>query len=185
MKKIRLLPVLILLILNIFCEKGERLPDSNRLRQDHTPTPFSAEQIRETCVDGYQLVHRIEAKDKGVYLQTTGFTQGTLESTTMIGTYMDEESNPMGDPITETEKWTVLQAHASFPESKTTISREQYNSPAGEFDCWLYIVVDEEKNEEKKLWFTRSLPGPPICFEQRIKEELVYKMELLKVIKPR
>jgi hypothetical protein len=49
------------------------------------------------------------------------------------------------------------------------------------FECWLYVVSSEKegKKDVKRFWFAKTLPGPPICYEQTVDGTLTFRMTLV------
>ncbi len=151
------------------------------MKPDHAPTPFSAAEIRDGCPDGRSTKYRIETAGKPVTYQVTTFINGDRESGGFQSATMDAEGKQVGKPQTARAKWSQLQAHASFPEAATRISSESYTTPAGTFDCWLYVVTGEKegKKDVQSFWFAKSLPGPPIRFLQTVDGKQVFLMTLV------
>lgn len=64
--------------------------------------------------------------------------------------------------------WSELVQHARFPEKDTTITDTSLEVPIGRFDCWLYtlnIRDDQGRPLERRFFFAKELPGPPIHAE--------------------
>ena len=162
--------------------KDQAPPDSNRMKPDHAPTPFSAEQIRAGSPRGRKIVYQVETFGQQVVYQTMTFvtvseTEAVVESVT---TGMDGKR--IGSKRMSTGKWEDFQAHASFPAAQTVITKESFTVPAGTFDCWRYDVTlsKEGKTNVQKYWFAVDVPGPPVCFEESADGKLIFKMTMLK-----
>jgi hypothetical protein len=160
----------------------DRPPASNRLKPDHAPTPFSADEIRRGCPDGRTTRYKIEANNRPTVYQQSTFFNSTAEGTSFRAWQENEQGQPMGDPMESSATWKELQAHASFPETSTSISVESYTTPAGTFDCWLYVVTTEKDNQRHvdRFWFARSLPGPPLCYEKAVNGKMAYRMTMIR-----
>ncbi len=156
-------------------------PEKNRMKPDHAPTPFSAAEIREGCPNGRTTKYRIEMAGKPGVFQVSTFVNGDREATSFEAITLDMKGKQVGEKQTARAKWEELQAHASFPQAMTRISTESHTTPAGTFDCWLYVVTSEKegKKEVKRFWFAKSLPGPPICCEQTVNGNRVFRMTLV------
>jgi hypothetical protein len=113
--------------------------------------------------------------------QVSTFINGDQEGTSFEAIILDTEGKQMGEKQTAHAKWEELQAHASFPQANTQITTESYTTPAGTFDCWLYVVTSEKegKKDVKRFWFAKSLPGPPVCYEQIVNSNRVFRMTLM------
>lgn len=157
-------------------------PAANRMKPDHAPTPFSAEEIHQGCPDGRTTRYRIEAHNRPVMYQVSIFLNGTAEGTAFRAWQENEQGQPVGGPMESKATWEELQAHASFPAADTRITTEIFTTPAGTYDCWLYEVTAEKDNQRQvsRFWFARSLPGPPVCFEKTVDGQMVYRMTMLR-----
>jgi len=163
---------------------AETPPASHRMQADHAPTPYAAEEIRSGCPDGSWRLMRLSTlgpQGWAVSLQKTRFLHDGGSSTEFEVTQQDEAGNVRGEPRRGTATWEQLQAHASFPQADTCIERVPVTLDCGRFDCWLYIVVtpDAQGMREKRLWFARELPGPPVHMEEWLDQELVFHMTLV------
>jgi len=157
-------------------------PVANRMKPDHAPTPFSAAEIRQGCPDGRTTRYKIEARNRPVMYQESTFFNSTVEGTSFRAWQENEQGQPVGDPMENSATWTELQGHASFPAARTRISTESHTTPAGTYDCWLYVVTHEKdgQREVNRFWFARALPGPPLCFEKTVNGQLVHRMTMVR-----
>ena len=156
----------------------EALPETNRMRPDHLPTPFSAEEIRRGCPAGRMIKFLIETPDKPISYQVFDFKEGTEESAHFEAYTLDENGNVIGPKNNATLKWTDLQAHASYAKKNTTVNREFKTIASGTFDCWQYTMTTEDhgKTKESRYWFAIALPGPPILVRETIDGKEIFKM---------
>ncbi len=163
-----------------------RPPAANRVRDGHAPTPFDAEQIREACSPGHFRLYRVEVPGRPKLYRVLRFGQRTEEATTFISRQLDADGHPFGEQRRTRARWKALQAHASFPESRTTIRPTRHTTPAGTFDCWLYEVRElrdghrgHHRRRLRRYWFAKQLPGPPIQLDQRVGGRLTLRMVLV------
>lgn len=163
-----------------------RPPAENRVRDGHAPTPFDAEQIREACPPGHFRLYRVEVPGRPKLYRVLRFGQRTEEVTTFISRQLDADGHPFGEQRRTRARWEALQAHASFPESRTTIRPTRHTTPAGTFDCWLYEVRERRdgrrghrRHRVRRYWFAKPLPGPPIQLDQRVGGKLTFRMVLV------
>ena len=180
-KNILMLIVLIICFVGLGAMETELPPEANRMKKDHAPTPFTADEIRLGCPNGRVTKYKIEIPGKPVHFEVTTFVNGTKETAGFEMTMLDTNGNPMGQKRTATAKWNELQAHASFPAADTTITNTQYTTPAGAFDCWLYTVKSEKEGKPiiSKFYFAKSLPGPPVYFTQESDGTAIFIMTLM------
>lgn len=147
-------------------------PESNRLRPDHHPTPFSAAQIRDGFVVGRIVRSRVVTAGAGPVVRVRRHIRAEAEA----GVYQFWEEGPDGEPLGEPEEaasnWLELQGHASMPVDATTIEPVTIDVPMGRFEGLLYTRVDRDTVD--RFWFATERPGAPVRMEQRVKGELVY-----------
>jgi hypothetical protein len=152
-------------------------PDSNRLQADHAPTPFSAEQLRAACPVGRVDTFLIESSARPPVHQTTRFVHSTFTGAVFVASMSTLEGQPVGEPVRARATWVDLQEHASHPESSTVITEADVRVPAGSFDCWVYTVTTG--SDVQRLYFARSLPGPPVRAVQEVDGEVRMDMKLV------
>jgi hypothetical protein len=147
-------------------------PDSQRLRVDHLPTPFSAAEIRAACGPGRRNRFRV-TDEAGSREVTWWFEDGDDEGATIVRTVSDGAT-----PERHRAAWIDLQRHASYPESSTSLLRGSATTAAGVFEGWVYErrVTD---SEIEKSWFARDLPGPPVLQVTLRNGAEVYRSELI------
>jgi len=157
-------------------------PEANRMKPGHAPTPFSAEEIRSGCPRDRKIVFQVEVSGQPVLYRTTIFVTVNPDDTVLETVTTGTDGKKVGKKQMMTAKWKDLQAHASFPEKQTEIRSENYTTPAGIFDCWLYVVTTQKngKRNVQCYWFAKSLPGPPICVEETADGRLAYRLTMLK-----
>jgi hypothetical protein len=157
-------------------------PDEHRMRPDHSPTPFSAEQIREACAPGRVNVYLIEERDAEPVLLRWEFVAGDADSAEAVYQTVTEDGTAIGEAARSTSRWADLQAHASHPADTTEIVEGAVTVPAGTFECWRYAVRDGTILSTS--WFAKDLPGPPVLKVDRVDGETVATMTLQEVILP-
>jgi hypothetical protein len=139
--------------------------DPHRLRPDHQPTPFTADEIRLGCPPGRTIRSLIVRVGSEPYVNVSRFLGGDTNGANQE--FWTE--TPDGVRLTESERawstWLELQAHASMPRATTEITGEEIDIPAGRFDCLKYVRRDD--GGVSTFWFARSAPGMPLLFEKR------------------
>ncbi|MEW6073100.1 MAG: hypothetical protein AB1726_10990 [Planctomycetota bacterium] len=157
-------------------------PEANRLRPDHAPTPFGAEEIRAGCPEGRWNLFTMRTTGKMPVWSLSRFVRSDAEGAEFSTENVNEDGLLIGEPVRGAATWTELQGHASFPAANTEIRRARRRVAAGDFDCWLYVFreVLDGKSLVHRFWFARSLPGSPIRVEQEEGGQLIFEMELLK-----
>jgi hypothetical protein len=154
------------------------------MQPDHAPTPFSASEIRDGCPTGSWRSYRLSVlgpQGWSVTRQVTRFANSTADATDMEAFAVDADGNRVGEVQKAEASWSELQAHASFPQSATSIERVPVTLDCGQFDTWLYLVdsFEDGRRKEKRIWFALHLPGPPVYMEEWLDDELVFRMTLV------
>lgn len=129
---------------------------------EYAPRPYSARQIREAMPVGFKCHYW--TKKEGVHshehwevIHATETEVEILYSTT------DGDGRPVGEPNTRTHRWAELRNHALFPADWTTIEDIVQKTPAGEFDCWLYVVSTPD-GTVRRFYFAKDKAGAPVEF---------------------
>jgi hypothetical protein len=148
-------------------------PADRLMRPDHAPTPYTAAQIRTACRHGRRSTFLTEAPGNQPSSMTFTFLDPTDDGCTL------EISGSATRRVPAT--WKGFQAHASFPDSQTRISRETIEVPAGRYHCMHYTVTGPAgaKDNVTDLWFAHELPGPPVLREVRESGQVVSRMVLV------
>ncbi len=170
----RALPSL-LLLLSAAAAAG---PDeANRMRPDHAPTPYTAEQIREACGEGRTDAFRLEKAGEKPWTYTIKFLKGDREAAE-VESLNTADDGTVVSRSKDRQMWVDFQTHASFPELDTKITEEAIEVPAGKFDCWLYTVQKRDAGATVRMWFAKKLPGPPVKMTTEEKGKVVFTMTL-------
>jgi len=138
-------------------------PESHRLRPDHLPTPFSADQIRDSCRVGRTIHVREEAPGEETAYRRIVFIEVTAEDSVQELQATDADGQPVGEATRGTSTWLDLQRHASQPAETTSVAEVSLTLPFAELDCWLY--TSRRGETEVRFWFAKELPGMPVQIE--------------------
>jgi hypothetical protein len=145
---------------------------------DDAPTPYTAAEIRAACPVGRRIEHRVVTTGKPTSVQVMSFVKSDETGADVESTTLDETGHEIGEKKTGHATWEELRLHASFPRAATTIADETITVPAGTFECRVYSVA--RPNGAMKLWFAKSLPGPPVKMEIRSSARVVETRELVR-----
>lgn len=126
----------------------------------NAPTPYTADQIRAASPAGRRIEFRVEAAGKPMTVSVMSFVKSDDAGAEVESVTLDETGHEIGTRSTGRATWEELRAHASFPQSSTTIGDETITVPAGAFDCRVYTVTRGDRT--MTFWFAKSLPGPPV-----------------------
>jgi hypothetical protein len=155
--------------------------EARRLKPDHAPTPFSAARIREGCPSGRVSTFLIEQGGHKV-LQVFRFVKADAEGAEFSVDITTEDGKPLKKSQPTRQTWSGFQAHASFPANVTRITEGRVKTPAGTFDCWVYIVIAKGKTvtKESRFYFAKTIPGPPVKMTQQMDGKTVFSMTLVR-----
>lgn len=117
------------------------------------PTPFTAEQIRGATKAGRTYRYRVEVGDKPPSERVISFVSVDADGAVM--------ATP-GEP-NKRVTWEQLRQHAEFPAPLVMTREESITTPAGKFDCIVYVVLGED-GEASTFYFAKTLPGAPVQF---------------------
>jgi len=185
-----LLPILAVCL--AACASNDKPSSSGRVGADSelgptgnaiAPYPFTPESIRERCIEGMVLTFRIVARGEQPVFQYMRFYDWT-EAAVNVELRRESSTGKLLEPVSDQrETWTQLRNHAQFPSVATVRLREKLTTPAGEWNCWVYVVVGAEGGTTR-FWFADQLPGPPVLLDQEQDGERIMRMELIKVHLP-
>jgi polyisoprenoid-binding protein YceI len=178
--------------LTIAVEAGEveMPPAANRIDDDHAPTPYSAEEIRQGCPAGRVVTYRLEQlagrdgqplPEPRVSRQVFRFRGGTAERAEIDIVTQTADGETQGEPRTNTMTWKQLQGHASYPAANTTITTETIETPVGKLECWRYEVSigQGEKTNVQRYWFAKDRAGPPVKVTHEVDGTSTFTMVML------
>ena len=154
--------------------------DPHRLRPDHLPTPFTADEIRRGCPPGRTVRALVVEAGREPYVQVTRFVSGDAEGAEQESWTEAPDGVPLTEPRRRRSTWLDFQGHASMPAATTDIAEEEIDIPAGRFACLRYTRRDGDTVHT--FWFARSAPGMPLKFEEREAGVLVYGSTALESI---
>jgi hypothetical protein len=117
------------------------------------PTPFTAAQIRAATKAGRTYRYKVEMTDKPASERTLTFVSVDAEGAMLATT---------GEPDKRVT-WEELRKHAEFPMPIVMTREESITTPAGRFDCIVYVVLGEG-GEATTFYFAKTLPGAPVMF---------------------
>ena len=134
--------------------------DPRVLRPGTLPTPFTAEEIRKGCPVGRTIHLRVEAPGRPPTHRVNVFVECDEEGALISRSEATPEGEATGEVESDRSSWLELQRHASFPESRTTVTEDVIDSAMGRLDCLRYTYVEQATVVD--YWFARDLPGMPV-----------------------
>jgi hypothetical protein len=138
-------------------------PEAHRLRADHLPTPFRAEQIRDACPVGRVIRLREESPGAPAAYRRIRFVEVEPDGAVQEYQTTDADGAPIGAATRRRCTWLALQGHASQPADATSVEEVDLELSFGSFACWRYVV--RRPDGEMRFWFAQALPGMPVRVE--------------------
>jgi hypothetical protein len=155
-------------------------PESHRLDGDHHPTPFSSQEIRDASGAGTTVTFRIEPLGEDAYLDRWEFLGGD-DDDGRRRRWTETLDGDAIEPVSEVvSSWLDLQRHASYPCATTRLMTGSATTPAGEYECWIYVTTNDD-GTVTKAYFARTEPGPPVLMETVSDGEIIFRMALVGV----
>lgn len=132
--------------------------------------PFTADQIRDNWVPGREIdIVRRTPDGETVYRWTV--VSADEQYAEIRYEILDEQGQVTEEPEVERTAWTELRDHATFPAATATLEQTTRETSLGTLEGWLYTVPDEDGSTVRTYFFAKSLPGAPVYFSVRAKEE--------------
>jgi len=125
------------------------------------PRPFTADQIRDEWVEGFEVTLRRTTLD-GEARERWTVVAADADGVDIASTPLDEEGRPAGEPRVEHSTWVELRNHASFPAEQSTREAVTRSTLLGELDGWLYTVRDQKDDTVTEYFFATRYPGAPV-----------------------
>lgn len=137
--------------------------------------PFRAEEIRAAYREGRRARYLVENSDgysryieeRVIYVTDRKFTK--------LRALVDSDGYLLEKPQERTMKWEELAYSDRYPVDVTTVRDFSLTTPAGTFECKLYIVTtpgDNEKVYVSRTYYARDFPGGPIKEETQVNGEM-------------
>jgi hypothetical protein len=165
-------------------EQTAEEPSTAKPPEKLLPRPFTAEQIRDEWIPGFQLkmLRRLsEAQDLEQWTVVTADEEGAeIEYASL-----DAEGNVVGDPRVERTTWTALRDHASFPVDQASREEVTRTTELGELTGWLYTVKDLEAGTVTEFFFAKDLPGAPVDFRMKAADLVVMELRQVERSRPK
>lgn len=132
---------------------------------EYLPTPYTAEEIRDAWVEGFEVTTRTRSAAGETYSQTR-VVAWTEKGFAIVDKELDAQGRerPGAGGTHYSGTWEELRLHARFPASSATREREVRETPLGQLEGWLYKVQGEEGLTE--FFFADNLPGPPVVYSR-------------------
>ena len=146
--------------------------------EEHLPTPYSAEELREVWREGFELDSKVWTPKEETLARTRVEAWSESEVTTSEQT-ISASGEPQSEKRSGTTTWEALRDHARFDAARAHRERQQRDTALGSLEGWLY-TVNPSNNTVLELFFADGMPGPPVTFKQSIDGAPVFKMEQIR-----
>lgn len=127
----------------------------------YLPTPFTADQIRDEWIQGFELVMR-RSSPEGEYLERWRVVAADEDGVEIEFTPVDALGEVIGEPRLQRSGWEELRDHARFPTDRATRTWVVETTPLGELEGWLYSVDEPDDSAVAHFFFAQGLPGAPV-----------------------
>jgi len=145
--------------------------------------PFTAEQIRDEWVEGFQLRVRRWTADAEIVERWT-VVRTDADGVDIESVVLDQSGSVAGETNVQTSSWVQLRDHASFPADRATREAVSRETPLGELQGWLYSVTDGKSGTVTEFFFAEALPGAPVFVHVLRDGEIVEIFEQVKRHRP-
>ena len=139
--------------------------DQNKPPADSAPAPFRREEIRAGYRRPRVVRFLVEPTGSDSVLQVWNFEAGDETGVEREVQAFSAAGEPLEEPERSWISFDEMHAQTSFPARTARVRKEKIGLPAGRFDCLVYTV--DEGPVERRLWYSRDLPGMPIRLEIR------------------
>jgi hypothetical protein len=144
--------------------------------------PFTADEIRNEWVEGFQLTIRRSGPD-GEGIERWTVVAADSDGAEIEYATLDENGKVEGEPTVRRSEWVELRDHASFPAENATREWVSRHTALGDHEGWLYRVPDES-GSVSEYFFVPLLPGAPVEMRILDGEDTVFSLHQLDRSRP-
>ena len=146
------------------------------------PRPFTVDELRAGIPQGTRIRLQIATLGEPTIEQRWEFLACTADGATITSQVYDAAGVLLKDEGPGTSTWAELNEHATFPAAATVRTEQSLDGPLGSLDTWLYTVAlpgDDGILLVKRLYFSKSLPGPPVLLTIERQGVETFRMTML------
>jgi hypothetical protein len=155
--------------------------------RDAVPTildrPFTAEQIRDEWIEGFELEVRRWTPAVEVFERWT-VVRADDEGVDIRSEVVGDDGSPLRKSTVQTSSWVQLRNHATFPADRATREAVSRETPLGELHGWLYTVTEPATGLVTEFFFADGLPGAPAFVHVLRDGEVVEIFEQIERVRP-
>jgi hypothetical protein len=181
---------LVFLLPIIGCGTGDETATTPRPGVDLDPNdsstlmqPFTADDIREEWVPGLRLLMRRSFPEDTVIERWT-VKAADDEGADIEFAVIADDGSVEGEPSVVRSSWVELRDHASFPAAHSIREWVSRSTMLGDFEGWLYRVVEPDTTVINEFFFVPELPGAPVQMRIIEGETVVFELEQTARLRP-
>ena len=135
--------------------------------------PYTASQIRDAWVVGFEVTMEMWADGLGSRIQTYRVVETDADGASIELTVTDPQGEAAGPPATMRRTWQEMSDETRFPSDRATVESTTSETPLGNLECWRYLQWDDASAMVAEFLFAKDLPGLPVMVEVRQDGNLV------------
>jgi hypothetical protein len=152
--------------------------DGGAAEAESLPRPFSADEIRDEWIVGFQLkLRRVMRGTESVERWTVVSADSDVVEIESVA--LDDDGNVLGEASLARSTWVELRDHATFPAARAEREEATRSTTLGTLDGWVYSVQEDDEGTVSEFFFAKNFPGAPIEMRTTRGDELI--MELVQI----
>ena len=145
--------------------------------------PFSADEIRDEWIPGFQILMRRTYPER-IQIERWTVVSADDEGVEIEYATIADDGSVEGDPSIARSGWVELRDHASFPAAHSTRDWVSRETALGDFEGWLYRVAEPGAAVVNEFFFVPGLPGAPVQMRILEGDETVFELEQTARLRP-
>jgi len=147
------------------------------------PHPFSADEIREEWIVGFQLkLRRVMQGTESVERWTV--VSADPDGVEIESAALDGDGHVLGQASLARSTWVELRDHATFPAARAERADATRDTALGTLDGWVYTVQEDDDGTVSEFFFAKDLPGAPVEMRTTRGDELIMELVQLERHRP-
>jgi len=183
--------VLIVLLFLPGCGNGNGRVEQPRAVVDLDPDdpsilmrPFSADEIRDEWIPGFRLLMRRTSSAGTTHVERWTVVSADRDGVEIEYATITDDGSVAEEPSIARSGWVELRDHASFPASHSTREWVSRSTALGDFEGWLYRVVEPDSAVINEFFFVPTLPGAPVHMRTLEGDTTVFELEQTARLRP-
>lgn len=164
-------------------QQQQPLIDVGAAEAGSLPHPFSAEEIRDEWIVGFQLkLRRVMQGTESVERWTV--VSADPDAVEIESAALDGDGHVLGQASLARSTWVELRNHATFPAARAQREEATRDTALGTLDGWIYTVQEDDDGTVSEFFFARDLPGAPVEMRTTRGDELIMELVQLERHRP-